>query len=245
MALGLITVLAPAQLILGDLHGLNTFEHQPAKVAAMEGHWETRAGAPFVLFALPDQAAATNRYEVDDPEARQPDPHPRARRHGARARGMAARGAAVRADRVLVVSSDGRPRAAHDRGGGAQPLAAPWRPDLSDALVPQAVHRHEPRRVHRAPGWLGDHRGRPAAVGGVRPAAHRRCRDPCGHRRRGGDLARRLRDRLRHHLPGRHGVHAPSGARGSGPARARASRRWLPRRRCALCPAADALEPAE
>ena len=86
MALGLITVLAPAQLVLGDLHGLNTFEHQPAKVAAMEGHWETRAGAPFVLFALPDQEAATNRYEVDDPEARQPDPHPRARWHGARAR---------------------------------------------------------------------------------------------------------------------------------------------------------------
>ena len=68
MALGLITVLAPAQLILGDLHGLNTFEHQPAKVAAMEGHWETRAGAPFVLFALPDQAAATNRYEVTIPK---------------------------------------------------------------------------------------------------------------------------------------------------------------------------------
>ena len=64
MALGLITVLAPAQLVLGDLHGLNTLEHQPAKIAAMEGHWETRAGAPFVLFALPDQEAATNRYEV-------------------------------------------------------------------------------------------------------------------------------------------------------------------------------------
>jgi cytochrome d ubiquinol oxidase subunit I len=68
MALGLITVLAPAQLVLGDLHGLNTFEHQPAKVAAMEGHWETRAGAPLVLFALPDQAAATNRYEVAIPK---------------------------------------------------------------------------------------------------------------------------------------------------------------------------------
>jgi cytochrome d ubiquinol oxidase subunit I len=68
MALGLITVLAPAQLVLGDLHGLNTFEHQPAKVAAMEGHWQTRAGAPFVLFALPDQAAATNRYAVTIPK---------------------------------------------------------------------------------------------------------------------------------------------------------------------------------
>jgi len=68
MALWLITVLAPAQLVLGDLHGLNTLEHQPAKVAAMEGHWETRAGAPLVLFALPDQAAATNRYEVAIPK---------------------------------------------------------------------------------------------------------------------------------------------------------------------------------
>jgi cytochrome d ubiquinol oxidase subunit I len=68
MALGLITVLAPAQLILGDLHGLNTLEHQPAKIAAMEGHWQTRAGAPFVLFALPDQAAATNRYELAIPK---------------------------------------------------------------------------------------------------------------------------------------------------------------------------------
>ena len=67
MALWLITVLAPAQLVLGDLHGLNTLEHQPAKVAAMEGHWETRAGAPLVLFALPDQEAATNRYEVAIP----------------------------------------------------------------------------------------------------------------------------------------------------------------------------------
>jgi cytochrome d ubiquinol oxidase subunit I len=68
MALGLITVLAPAQLILGDLHGLNTLEHQPAKVAAMEGHWETRAGAPLILFALPDQEAATNHYEIAIPK---------------------------------------------------------------------------------------------------------------------------------------------------------------------------------
>ena len=68
MALGLIALLAPAQLVLGDLHGLNTLEHQPAKVAAMEGHWETRAGAPLVLFALPDQEAATNHYEVAIPK---------------------------------------------------------------------------------------------------------------------------------------------------------------------------------
>jgi cytochrome d ubiquinol oxidase subunit I len=68
MALGLIAVLAPAQLVIGDLHGLNTLEHQPAKIAAMEGHWETQAGAPLILFALPDDAAETNRYELAIPK---------------------------------------------------------------------------------------------------------------------------------------------------------------------------------
>jgi len=68
MALGLIAVLAPAQLVIGDLHGLNTLEHQPTKIAAMEGHWETVAGAPLLLFALPDQEAETNHYEIGIPK---------------------------------------------------------------------------------------------------------------------------------------------------------------------------------
>jgi cytochrome d ubiquinol oxidase subunit I len=67
MALGLITVLAPSQLILGDLHGLNTIEHQPAKVAAMEGHFETMRGAPLILFGLPDMAAEETRWAVEIP----------------------------------------------------------------------------------------------------------------------------------------------------------------------------------
>jgi cytochrome d ubiquinol oxidase subunit I len=68
MSLGLITVLAPLQIVLGDLHGLNTLEHQPTKVAAMEGHWEGGAGAPLILFALPDMEAETNHWEVGIPE---------------------------------------------------------------------------------------------------------------------------------------------------------------------------------
>ncbi len=60
-------VLAPLQVFLGDLHGLNTLEHQPAKVAAMEGLWETQRGAPLVLFAVPDQAARVNRFAVEIP----------------------------------------------------------------------------------------------------------------------------------------------------------------------------------
>ncbi|HAD48022.1 MAG TPA: cytochrome ubiquinol oxidase subunit I, partial [Idiomarina sp.] len=53
---------------IGDLHGLNTLEHQPTKVAAMEGNWETRKGAPLLLFAIPDQEQQTNHFEVGIPK---------------------------------------------------------------------------------------------------------------------------------------------------------------------------------
>ena len=60
--------LIPIQIVVGDLHGLNTLHHQPAKVAAMEGLWETTAGAPAVLFAIPDDAAQRNRFEIAIPK---------------------------------------------------------------------------------------------------------------------------------------------------------------------------------
>ncbi len=64
----LAAVLIPLQIVAGDLHGLNTLEHQPAKLAAMEGIWKTEKGAPAVLFALPDEKARENRYEVAIPK---------------------------------------------------------------------------------------------------------------------------------------------------------------------------------
>jgi cytochrome d ubiquinol oxidase subunit I len=63
----LAALLIPLQIYVGDAHGLNTLEHQPAKVAAMEGVWQTETGAPLRLFAIPDQAARTNHYEVTIP----------------------------------------------------------------------------------------------------------------------------------------------------------------------------------
>ena len=60
-------VLIPAQIIMGDLHGLNTLEHQPAKVAAMEGNWDTGPNVPLVLFAIPDEDARTNHAEIAIP----------------------------------------------------------------------------------------------------------------------------------------------------------------------------------
>jgi len=59
--------LIPIQILAGDMHGLNTLEHQPAKIAAMEGNWETGPNTPLVLFAIPDQAARENRFEIGIP----------------------------------------------------------------------------------------------------------------------------------------------------------------------------------
>lgn len=60
-------ILIPIQIYAGDLHGLNTLEHQPQKVAAMEGIWETERGAALRLFAIPDEEARTNHYEISLP----------------------------------------------------------------------------------------------------------------------------------------------------------------------------------
>ncbi|MGB3408986.1 MAG: cytochrome ubiquinol oxidase subunit I, partial [Jannaschia sp.] len=60
-------LLIPIQIFMGDVHGLNTLEHQPAKVAAMEGNWETGPNTPLILFALPDEETRENRLEVGVP----------------------------------------------------------------------------------------------------------------------------------------------------------------------------------
>jgi cytochrome d ubiquinol oxidase subunit I len=67
MTLWLLLIIAPAQAVVGDYHGLNTLEYQPVKVAAMEGHWETSAGVPLLLFAIPDQENQTNHFEIGIP----------------------------------------------------------------------------------------------------------------------------------------------------------------------------------
>ncbi len=61
-------VVLPIQIVLGDLHGLATLHHQPAKLAAMEGIWKTQKGASAVLFALPDEATRSNKYEIAVPK---------------------------------------------------------------------------------------------------------------------------------------------------------------------------------
>lgn len=67
MCLWLLLIIAPTQAVVGDFHGLSTLEHQPTKVAAMEGNWETSRNVPLLLFAIPDQENQTNHFEIGIP----------------------------------------------------------------------------------------------------------------------------------------------------------------------------------
>jgi cytochrome d ubiquinol oxidase subunit I len=68
MAMWMAALVAPAQLLAGDLHGLNTLEYQPAKIAAMEGHFETERGAPLILVGMPDMDEETTKYALSIPK---------------------------------------------------------------------------------------------------------------------------------------------------------------------------------
>ncbi len=68
VGLTLAAGLIPLQIFVGDLHGLNTLQHQPQKIAAMEGVWDTARGVPLLLFAVPDDAARTNHFEIAVPK---------------------------------------------------------------------------------------------------------------------------------------------------------------------------------
>jgi cytochrome d ubiquinol oxidase subunit I len=67
-AVAFAAIAVPLQIFAGDLHGLNTLEHQPAKIAAMEGIWETERGAPILLFGLPNAKERRNDYAIGVPK---------------------------------------------------------------------------------------------------------------------------------------------------------------------------------
>jgi cytochrome d ubiquinol oxidase subunit I len=68
VAMWLLTIFAPLQILVGDMHGLNTLKYQPVKVAAMEGLWETKSGVPLILFAIPSQKEEKNLFEIAIPK---------------------------------------------------------------------------------------------------------------------------------------------------------------------------------
>jgi cytochrome d ubiquinol oxidase subunit I len=172
-------LLIPLQILVGDLHGLNTLQHQPQKVAAMEGVWQTERGAPLLLFAVPDEPRAATTSRSASPSWRQ---------------------------LILKHDADGEIRGLNDFKGakGEHPPVKPVfygfphhgghrHADAGRQLGRLWLYRRAAGSRTRCRGWLlwgwpgmtllglGGHRGglvrhrdRPPAVHRVRPAAHRR-----------------------------------------------------------------------
>jgi cytochrome d ubiquinol oxidase subunit I len=69
MAMWMVVIVAPIQAVIGDFHGLNTLKHQPAKIAALEGHWQNRGdeALPLIVFGMPDMDAERTRFAVEVP----------------------------------------------------------------------------------------------------------------------------------------------------------------------------------
>ena len=190
---GIAAVLVPLQILIGDLHGLNTLEHQPAKIAAIEAIWKTAKGVPLVLLAIPNDEKHSNDFALEIPKGAslilKHDPDAELQGHRRLCAGHPAGGAGV-----LCVSSDGR----YGRLDAAPFLdrgmeAAPGRTAAALALV--GFRRVHLLRVGRDARRLARDRDRAPAVAGDRRAAH-------SGRRRGNlrGSARREPHRLCHHL---------------------------------------------
>jgi len=204
MAMGMIAATAPIQILAGDQHGLNTLEHQPAKVMAMEGHFQSHPdGAPLLLFGWPNMS-----------EARVADPQAFARRTAQGPRHAAAQRMAAGADRLLVVPDHGGPGPADADARYLEPARALAPHARRLAVAAPARAGDGSGRLRRGDRRLGDDRGRPPALHGVRPAAHRPvgvASPGAGCRLVAARLHRRLLHRVRrgHHLhPSSHGLAA-------------------------------------
>ena len=177
MAMWMAALVAPMQIVAGDLHGLNTLEHQPAKIAAMEGHFETRAGAPLILFGWPDMAAETTRYALEIPQL---GSFILTHDWDGEVKGLKAwpQGRPPQcAHRVLGVPHHGGPRLA-DAGGsacGACGCAGGAASTIRRRCLRVAVLMG-PAGLRRGARRLDHDRGRAPALHRLRPAAHRRLR---------------------------------------------------------------------
>ena len=206
MAMIMAVFVAPMQLVLGDLHGLNTLKHQPAKVSAMEGLWDTQRGAPLLLFGWPDQEKETTKYSLEIPKLVQPDPHPRPGRRGQGAQRVAEGRAPARGLGVLVVSDHGGYWNDDDRNRGDRVDSFFQEAAVRHEMVSILVHGPDPGRVHRRAGRMVRDRNRPPAVYRLRRSQNGRGRLPgpgSFHRH----LPDCLRDCLRFRVRGRQLLH--------------------------------------
>ena len=124
LALWFLIIFVPIQVVLGDMHGLNTLEYQPAKLAAIEGLWDGGSGVPASIIAWPDQTRGAQPRRDRDPETRQPLSHPFVERRGQRPEGFPGRSAAAGRGGLFRLPHHGRHRAVDARDGGHRIIPA-------------------------------------------------------------------------------------------------------------------------
>ena len=177
-AVAFAAIAVPLQIFVGDLHGLNVREHQPVKLAAMEGHWHDDApgaGTPLVLFAWPNEQAERNDYEVAVPRLGSVIlTHSLGRRDPAADRGAAQRAAAGETG-VLRVPGDGRARHGDAAAGAGVVVGVAARHVVHVALAAARLDVDAAVGLRRIARRLVRQRDRSPALRGLRPAAHRRC----------------------------------------------------------------------
>ena len=173
---GCCSILTPIQAFVGDQHGLNTRKYQPAKIAAIEGLWETeKGGTALNLFGIPDMQAETTRYAVSIPHL---GSLILTHSWDGEIRGLKEFPKEDRAEfdrRVLELPDHGGPRRADDRDVGRRLGAAPARQAVRTRSGSRScVAGDGTDRLHHAAGRLGHDRSGPSAVGRLRRDAHRR-----------------------------------------------------------------------
>ena len=228
--LGLVAVLIPVQLFFGHLTGLYVLKHQPAKFAAIEARWKTPAAGQRGADRLARRGERAQSLRDRDPEARQLHRLGQLDRARDRAGDVPDRGPAAGADPVLRLPHHGRHGADHAGGLLVRKLPALARPAGDDALVPVGHVPVVPDRLRRHPHRLVHRRGRPPALGRLRPAAHQGRGDAVADDRRRAVLAHRLRARLRDLRRLRHSTTSTSCCAKGRPARPRRSRTRPPSR---------------
>jgi len=200
MTLWLLTVLVPLQFLLGDAHGLNTLEHQPAKLAAIEAIWDTHGRVPLNLFAIPDEKAETDRYVIAIPDLGSliltHDPN-------GVVHGLKDWPANERPSPIVVPFFGFRIMVGdccrHAGTGRGEPMAALAGRAFRRPLVPLVLHARLAPRLRGRAGWLGDHRSGPSAVDSLWAPAYRRFRvSVADGLRRCGFIGRLLRGLPRH-----------------------------------------------
>ena len=172
MALNMLIVLVPLQMVLGDLHGANTLAHQPAKFAAIEGRYDTVKPLPLTLFGIPDDITGQMRYAVEIPALGSLLLTHSTNGHDPRPGQLSARPAPAGGAALLRLPHHGRHRAHHAVRGRDGAGVAPRRPVLPDGLVPAALPMGGAARLRCGDCRLDDNGGRAAALDRVWPDAY-------------------------------------------------------------------------